>query len=493
MRLADVLQWLVTAELQGDETATIRGVTADSRQVKPGDLFICLPGFTVDGHDYAAQAVERGAAALLVEKFLPIPVPQIRVADSRRAMAIVADRFFRHPTRQMRLIGVTGTNGKTTVTYLLEKIFADAGYKTGLVGTIQHKVDGQWLPSRNTTPDVLELQGMFRQMADAGTDYAMMEVSSHALALGRVRGCFFRTAIFTNLTRDHLDFHSSMEEYLNAKALLFAGLGNSYGAMPQFAVLNADEAASERLAQVTAHPVVTYGMRNSADVRAKNVDLRPDGTEFDMDTFRGSTRLRLRLVGLFNVYNALAATAAALLEGVDLEQIRRSLERMDGVPGRFERVSDGEDIHVIVDYAHTPDSLQNVLQAIRGFAKGRVLCVVGCGGDRDRGKRPQMAQVAVEYSDLAIFTSDNPRSEDPQQILADMAAGVQDKKERWISLVDRREAIFEAIRRAGAGDTVLIAGKGHETYQIIGRQTVSFDDREVAKEALREKRKPGER
>lgn len=493
MLLADVQRWLVAAELRGEPTTAIGGISVDSRRVKPGDLFICVPGFTADGHDFAPQAVERGAVALLVERFLPISVPQIRVADARRAMAIVADRYFRRPTRQLRLLGVTGTNGKTTVTYLLEKIFADAGCKTGLVGTIRHKVGDEWIPSRNTTPDVWELQDMFRRMADAGTDYAVMEVSSHALALGRVRGCFFRTAIFTNLSRDHLDFHRSMDDYLYAKSLLFAGLGNGYGDEPQFAVINADDPASERLSQVTAHPVVTYGVRKPADVRAQNVVLRPDGTEMEIETFRGSARLRLQLVGLFNVYNVLAATAAALLEGLDLEQIRRSLEQMGGVPGRFERVTDGGDIHVIVDYAHTPDSLKNVLQAIRGFAEGRLFCVVGCGGDRDRGKRPQMAQVAVEYSDLAIFTSDNPRSEDPRQILADMEAGVQDKKGRWISLVDRRKAIFEAIRRAAAGDTVLIAGKGHETYQIVGQKTLPFDDREVAKEALRMRRKPGER
>ncbi|OJF17482.1 MAG: UDP-N-acetylmuramoyl-L-alanyl-D-glutamate--2,6-diaminopimelate ligase [Bacillaceae bacterium G1] len=493
MLLADIQRWLITAEIRGEASTAVHGIAADSRRVKPGDLFICLPGFTVDGHDFAEQAVQKGACALLVERFLPLAVPQLRVTDTRRAMAIIADRFFRQPTQQLRLIGVTGTNGKTTVTYLLEKIFSDAGHKTGLIGTIRHKVGDTWIPSHNTTPDALDLQQMFRQMVDAGADYAVMEVSSHALQLGRVRGCFFRTAVFTNLSRDHLDFHGTMEEYLWAKSLLFSGLGNSYGDVTQFAVLNADDPAADRLAQVTAQPVVTYGVRKPADVKALKMELRPDGTVVDVETFHGAIRLRLQLVGLFNVYNALAAMTVALLEGLDLEQIGASLEQVTGVPGRFERIDEGGDIHVIVDYAHTPDSLQNVLQAIRGFSPGRIICVVGCGGDRDRGKRPLMAQVAVEYSDLAVFTSDNPRSEDPERILADMAAGVLNQSGRWISIVDRREAIFEAIRRAKAGDTVLIAGKGHETYQIVGQQTLPFDDREVARLALQERRKSGER
>lgn len=492
MQLSDVQELLVTAAIRGQATTTFSGIQADSRKVVPGDLFICLPGYTVDGHDFAAQAVERGAVALLVERFLPIAVPQVRVRDARRAMAIVASHFFGLPTQEMKLIGVTGTNGKTTITYLLEKIFADAGYKTGLVGTIRHKVGEQWLPSRNTTPDVLELQSMFRQMADLGTEYVIMEVSSHALELGRVRGSLFRTAVFTNLTQDHLDFHASMEQYWFAKSLLFSGLGNSYGKMRQYAVLNADDPSALRLARVTAHPVITYGIHHESDVQAVGIDLRPEGTTVDVNTYRGSVRLHLKMVGLFNVYNALAALAAAMLEGLELHQIRDSLEQMPGVPGRFERIAEGQDVHVIVDYAHTPDSLVNVLKAIRGFAKGRVLCVVGCGGDRDRGKRPQMARVAVDYSDLAIFTSDNPRSEDPENILDEMEAGVQDEPRRWLRVADRREAIFEAIRRARPGDTVLIAGKGHETYQIIGQQMLPFDDREVAREALRERSKSGE-
>ncbi len=492
MLLADIQRWMVTAQARGDLSTVIGGIAADSRRVKPGDLFICLKGFTVDGHDFAAQAVERGAVALLVEKFLPVSVPQLRVSDTRRAMAIVADRFYRRPTQQLRLFGVTGTNGKTTVTYLLEKIFSDAGYKTGLIGTIQHKVGEAWIPSLNTTPDVLDLQDMFRRMVDAGTEVAIMEVSSHALALGRVRGCFFRTAVFTNLTREHLDFHVTMEEYLHAKSLLFSGLGNSYGDTPRWAVLNADDPASERLAQMTAQPVLTYGIRHAADVRVRHLDLRPDKTVLEVDTFCGPARMQLQLVGLFNAYNVLAALAVALSEGMDLENVCASLEQMRGVPGRFERIDDGGDVHVIVDYAHTPDSLQNVLSAVREFAKGRVICVVGCGGDRDRGKRPQMAQVAVEYSDLAIFTSDNPRSEDPERILAEMAAGVPNCRDRWLSIVDRRDAIFEAIHRAQAGDTVLIAGKGHETVQIVGQQMLPFDDREVAREALRARRRSGE-
>ncbi|GJM72268.1 hypothetical protein HMSSN036_44840 [Paenibacillus macerans] len=374
---------------------------------------------------------------------------------------------------------------------MIERILEDQGRSTGLIGTIQRKFAGRTYPMSGTTPESLELQRYLHEMAEGGAAYCVMEVSSHALDQGRVKGTHFRTAVFTNLTQDHLDYHNTMEEYRGAKGLFFSRLGNNYPANPDersYAVLNADDPASSYFAKQTAAETITYGVENEADVRASDISVTAKGTSFHVDTFQGSADISLRMVGKFNVYNALAAIAAALLEGIPLERIKASLEAVKGVEGRVEAVDEGQSFAVIVDYAHTPDGLENVLRTVNEFAKGRVICVFGCGGDRDRTKRPIMGRIAAKYAHHVIVTSDNPRTEDPDAILSDIEQGLIGDgvdRSRYELIVDRREAIQKAIEMASREDVVLIAGKGHETYQLIGTAVLDFDDRIVAKEAIR--------
>lgn len=490
--LRELIRPLILAKVTGlDQDVEIHGLQTDSRYVRPGDLFIALRGFSVDGHDYVEEAVGKGAAAVLVEEPMEVDVPCVLVPDSRRAMAVIANAFYHAPTQRLKLIGVTGTNGKTTTVHLIQKILSDHGKPTGTIGTISMRIADREYPVRNTTPDAVELQQGFHMMCEAGLSHAAIEVSSHALDLGRTRGCLFHIAVFTNLSQDHLDYHKTMEQYREAKGLLFSQLGNHYpthGSSGQVAVLNADDEASAYFSRITPAQVVTYGIEKEADVRAENVNVTSEGTSFMLRTFRGSIAIQLQMVGKFSVYNALAAATVALLEGISLEDIAKSLESVKGVPGRFERVDQGAPCTVLVDYAHTPDSLKNVLLTIRQFAQGEVYCVVGCGGDRDRAKRPIMARIAALHSDTAVFTSDNPRSENPEAIVDDMMAGLEGVSSGKIKrIVDRREAIHYAIQQAKPGDVVLIAGKGHETYQEICGVRYDFDDREVAREALKEK------
>ncbi|MFC4808284.1 UDP-N-acetylmuramoyl-L-alanyl-D-glutamate--2,6-diaminopimelate ligase [Paenibacillus sp. GCM10023250] len=493
MRVKELASLLLTAVLVGEGETELSGVEIDSRQAGPGTLFICLRGHRVDGHDYAAQAVANGASAIVAERLLelPSPVPQIIVKDGRHAMAVIADYYYRQPSRRLKLIGVTGTNGKTTTTYLIERILKDAGHSPGVIGTVEMRYADRAVPMSGTTPEALELQRSLDAMAEAGTDYCVMEVSSHALEQGRVKGCRYRTAIFTNLTQDHLDYHQTMERYAAAKGLLFSRLGNEFAASPEdrlFAVLNADDPASPGYADATAAEVVTYGIERDADVRASNVRMTARGTAFRAETFAGSADITLRMVGKYNVYNALGAISAALIEGIPLRHVKASLEAVPGVPGRVEAVEAGQPFAVIVDYAHTPDGLENVLKAVKEFAAGRVLCVFGCGGDRDRTKRPLMGRISARYADYSFVTSDNPRTEDPLQILADVEAGLLADgvaQDRYELLADRRAAIQKAVEMARRGDVVLIAGKGHETYQDVQGVKYDFDDREVAKEAIR--------
>ncbi|WP_308638910.1 UDP-N-acetylmuramoyl-L-alanyl-D-glutamate--2,6-diaminopimelate ligase [Paenibacillus silvisoli] len=490
MRVEQLAGLLLTSVLVGDGTAEVGSIETDSRRVTPGCVFICLRGHKVNGHDYAPEAVSRGAVALVVERLLDLPVPQLVVKDSRHAMAVIADHYYGHPSRRLKLIGVTGTNGKTTTTYLIEKILSDAGFSAGVIGTVEMRYGGKTFPMSGTTPGALELQRSLAAMVEEGTDYCVMEVSSHALEQGRVKGSRYRIAIFTNLTQDHLDYHETMERYAAAKGLLFSRLGNEYGAPEErlFAVLNADDPASPRYADVTAADVVTYGIDKDADVRADKVRITAHGTAFHVETFAGSADITLRMAGKYNVYNALGAISACLIEGVPLWQIKKSLEAIPGVPGRVEAVQGGQPFAVIVDYAHTPDGLKNVLSAVKEFAAGRIICVFGCGGDRDRTKRPQMGRIAAEIADYAIITSDNPRTEDPNRILLDIEAGLIEDNvpaTRYELLADRKTAIQKAVEMARRDDVVLIAGKGHETYQDIMGVKTDFDDREVAKEAIR--------
>ncbi|MCP8970248.1 UDP-N-acetylmuramoyl-L-alanyl-D-glutamate--2,6-diaminopimelate ligase [Ectobacillus ponti] len=483
MKLHTLLSCLHDFPQLPEANPDIAAIEMDSRKIQEGSLFVCIAGFTVDGHDYAAQAAANGAAAIVAERPLEVDVPVIIVKDSSRALAVLADFFYGQPTQQLHLIGITGTNGKTTTSHLIDDILREHGVTTGLIGTIGIKVAETVLEAKNTTPDALALQQAFYLMREKQVTHAVMEVSSHALHLGRVHGCDYDVAVFTNLTQDHLDYHGTMEAYKQAKGLLFSQLGNSYHhSRPKYAVLNSDDAATKDYIAGTQATVFTYGIDNESHVMARDIEMTSGGTMFTLITPQGHVRVQMKLVGKFNVYNVLAAIAACLVSGIPLETILRAIGKLQGVPGRFELVDAGQDFTVIVDYSHTPDSLENALGTIRQFAKGHVYCVVGCGGDRDRSKRPLMAAIAARSADTAIFTSDNPRSEDPHIILDEMTAGVSSGSYEVIS--DRKAAIERAVALAEKDDIILIAGKGHETYQIIGAQVYDFDDRLVAKEAI---------
>lgn len=486
MKLSKLLEHLHLLIPYNGEDVEITSIDNDNRKVQNGSLFICIKGYTVDGHDFAESAVQNGARAVLSERPLQLDVPVIIVKDTVRAMAVLADAFYGHPTKALRLIGITGTNGKTTTSHMIEKIFADKGERTGLIGTMYTKIADKTIDTKNTTPESLTLQKTFNQMVQDGVETAVMEVSSHALDLGRVHGCDFDVAVFTNLTQDHLDYHKTMEEYKRAKSLLFAQLGNTYDqTRPKFAVLNADDPASEMFVRSTAAHVITYGIDHPSDFRAENIEITAAGTKFDIVFGNKKYPMAIQLIGKFSVYNILASMAAAYVSGIDLPSIIHSLEAIEGVAGRFELVNAGQDFTVIVDYAHTPDSLENVLKTVQQFARKRVFVVVGCGGDRDRTKRPIMAQIACRYATDPIFTSDNPRSEDPIAILKEMEEGVQGST--YLTIPNRKEAIKTAVNQASSGDVILIAGKGHETYQIIGDVVHDFDDRQVAREAIKER------
>lgn len=483
MKLQELLKTLHSFIPFSGDDPEITSIENDNRKVQKGSLFVCIKGYTVDGHDFAGSAVQNGAVAILAEKPMSLDVPVIIVNDTNRAMAVLADAFYGQPTKKLHLIGVTGTNGKTTTSHLIEKILSDAGKKTGLIGTLYTKIGEETLETKNTTPESLTLQKTFKKMSDSQVNSVVMEVSSHALDLGRVHGCDFDVAVFTNLTQDHLDYHLTMDEYKRAKSLLFSQLGNTFSLeKPKFAVLNADDSASDLYRKSTAAHVVTYGIDHKADIQAKKIEMSSTGTSFILETQAGEYPVEIQLIGKFSIYNVLASAAAALVSGIAIKDIIQSLSTVKGVAGRFELVNAGQNFTVIVDYAHTPDSLENVLKTIQQFAKKKIYVVVGCGGDRDRTKRPIMAKIACQYATDPIFTSDNPRSEDPLAILSEMEEGV--RGEKYTVVPDRREAIKLAVNQASQGDIILIAGKGHETYQIIGSQVHDFDDRLTAKEAI---------
>lgn len=469
-----------------EERYEIIGISNNHQKVEKGHLFICIKGYSFDGHEFAKEAVNNGAVAIVAERPLQLDVPVILVKDSKKAMAILADAFYQHPTQKMHLIGITGTNGKTTTSHLVDSIFKDANYSTGLIGTINIKIGNKVLETKNTTPDSLELQKVFYEMCAEKIDTGIMEVSSHALVQGRVNGCDYDVAVFTNLTQDHLDYHHTMEEYKRAKSLLFSKLGNTYSTKhPKFAVLNADEEVAELFAGETSAHIVTYGIEKAADFQAVSITYHSNGVIFTLLSPEGERKVHLPLAGEFNVYNALAAIATAYVSKVPFQSIIQSVEQAEGVPGRFELVNGGQKFAVIVDYAHTPDGLENVLRTIQQFADKRVFCVVGCGGDRDPSKRPLMAKIACKWATDPIFTSDNPRSEEPTAIIEDMERGVEG--EQYIVEPDRKTAIERAIDLAEEGDVVLIAGKGHETYQIIGDKVHDFDDRLISLHAIQKK------
>ena len=479
--LAEIIKGIEVQASSGNSQVIVRGMSMDSRRVQPGDLFACVSGFKVDGHDYAVKAIASGAVALVVDHFLPLDVPQIKVSNVRQAVGAFAAAVNDHPSERLELVGVTGTNGKTTITYLIEKIGAKHGKKVGLIGTLGSRIDGREIPGERTTPEAIEVQKLLGDMVAEGVNLAVMEVSSHAMDLGRVSGCEFDAGIFTNLTQDHLDYHKTMEDYLHAKSSLFSNLVGKK--QPKISILNGDDSSFSKLSQASAARVVSYGIDKEVDYRAENVEVTSEGVRFEVRCREGIQTIQYSTPGFFSVYNALAAFVWGVERGYNPGSVAEALAEIPGVPGRFESIRLGQPFQVIVDYAHTPDGLENVVRTARGFTKGRLITVFGCGGDRDRGKRPLMGGAASQWSDFVIVTSDNPRTEDPDQIIKEVLIGINGVDH--VTLRDRREAIWSACRMAKAEDTILIAGKGHETYQIFGTEVHPFDDREVAREALR--------
>jgi UDP-N-acetylmuramoyl-L-alanyl-D-glutamate--2,6-diaminopimelate ligase len=485
-------------------TVEITGLAYDSRSVRPGELFVCVTGFSSDGHDFAPQAVARGAAALLVERPLGLGVPEVLVESARAGMGPIAARFFGDPTSELRVVGVTGTNGKTTTAYLVRALFEAGGEQCGLLGTVKSVVGALERPVSRTTPEAIDLQADFRAMLEGGDRACAMEVSSHALELGRADAIHFAAAVFTNLTQDHLDFHETMEDYFQAKRRLFSG-----ARPPGVSVVNVGDPYGGRLAAEIDGARTFAVEHEGAEYRATGVRCDFHGCRFTLHSPAGERELVLPMPGRFNVANALGALAVVHALGGELDVLVAALERGVSVPGRFEPVNEGQDFAVLVDYAHTPDSLENVLRAARELTgsgagiEGRVLCVFGAGGDRDRGKRPLMGEVAARLADVALVTSDNPRSEEPEQIIAEIMAGVArvDRGELSVgqgseapavrSMPDRRAAIGEAIARGRRGDVLVIAGKGHEQGQeLAGGRKQPFDDVTVAREALRAREGP---
>jgi UDP-N-acetylmuramoyl-L-alanyl-D-glutamate--2,6-diaminopimelate ligase len=462
-----------------EASVDVSEIAYDARRVTHGALFACVPGFRADGHDFAAEAVERGAAALLVERSLDLPVPQLVVGDVREAMAHAADAFYGHPTRELAVGGVTGTNGKTTTAFLLYAILAAAGRRPALVGTIETRVGGERRAVKHTTPESVDLQRTFREMVDAGDRSCALEASSHGSELKRLVGVRFHALAFTNLSQEHLDLHGTLDAYFDAKRRLFVE-PDVDGRRPRAAVNVGDEHGrrlADELRALGDRPL-TFGLAGDAELRPDDLDVSASGSRFSVDGLALETALR----GRFNVENVLAAVALARLFEVEDEAIASGVVHLRGVPGRFEAVDEGQPFAVLVDYAHTPRALENVLAEARALAERRLVCVFGCGGDRDRGKRPVMGGVASRLADEVIVTSDNPRSEDPLAIIAEVVAGAEGDVEVD---PDRARAIERALDRADEGDVVVIAGKGHEGGQEFAGETIPFDDREVARDALR--------
>ena len=477
------------ARIAGDD-AVITSIERDSRQVGAGALFACIAGAHVDAHSFIPNVARAGARAILTQREsvdVPDGISVLHVPNIEEALDVIVPYFYDYPARAMRVIGITGTNGKTTTSYLTRAILRHAGRRVGLIGTIQVMMEDEVFHTANTTPDVIVMQQLLAEMRTRKMDTVVMEVSSHALDQGRVAGIEFDTAVFTNLTQDHLDYHKTMENYAHAKARLFDLVSAEGAKTGKTAVLNADDAWSKAMRAHTRCPIISYGVAHDADLMAHNVHLAQDGMDLTL-VHKGADvgSLHVGITGLFNVSNVLAATGTALAENVPTADIVAALTAFTGVPGRFELVRAGQDFSVIVDYAHTPDGMENVLRTARAVTAERIIAVFGCGGDRDRTKRPIMGRMAAELADIVVLTSDNPRTEDPAAILDEVETGVLpvigDKP--YEKLVDRRTAIFHAVQRAQKGDTVVILGKGHENYQILKDKTIHFDDRETAREAI---------
>lgn len=470
--------------INGNTDINIDKMTIDSRKAGEGVLFIAMVGMSVDGHKFIPSAYEKGTRAVVTEHTIdniPKDMTVIQVDNARDALAVMAGNFYNYPSRQLNMIGVTGTNGKTSTTYFIESVLSYIKRKTAVIGTVEIRIGGQKREidfATSTTPDTIELNQMLRIMADEGCDDVVMEVSSHSLELKKVKGIDFKVGVFTNLTQDHLDFHKTMDNYCAAKAKLFK--------MCQQGVVNADDKWADQIIKDATCNIITYSIDKPSDLQAKDIEYLMDRVHFTVNIKGEDVRFELKVPGRFSVYNALSAIGAMLAMGVSVEDIKAGINNIKGVPGRIQNIPNDKGFNVIVDYAHTPDGLENIINSVREFTKGRVITVFGCGGDRDRTKRPVMGKIVAELSDIAVVTSDNPRSEKPEDILAEIETGVKPVTDKYEMIVDRKEAIKRAVEIAEKGDSVIIAGKGHENYQILGDKTIHFDDAEVAKEILGE-------
>lgn len=479
MKLQELLRGVAVKSSTAADDLEIREVRYDSRAVQAGDLFVAIRGFATDGHQYIGKALEQGAVAIVCEE-APAGVPAVVVENARQALAEIAANRFGHPADSMVMLGVTGTNGKTTTTYLVKHMLEDAGHKVGLIGTNQNLIGDEVIETERTTPESYELHALFARMRDAGCTHVIMEVSSHSLVLDRVYGIPFAVGAFTNLTQDHLDFHKTMEEYRKAKAMLFS--------ISEKGVINLDDDAAQAMLSDAKCPCMTFSCeKDAADLTAKNIRLNADGVEFVATTKGELARVKLPIPGHFSVENALAALGMVLQTGMPLADAAHSLVTATGVKGRVEVVPTDTDYTVLIDYAHTPDGVENVLRAVRGFAKGRVIALFGCGGDRDRTKRPKMGKIAADLADFCVVTSDNPRTEDPKTIIDDILEGMKDTKTPMEVIVDRPEAIHWALAHAKKDDVIVLMGKGHETYQEINHVKHHMDEREIVASFFRNK------
>ncbi len=485
MRLKKIMEGIEYEPLGPVPDMEIARVTSDSRSVARGDMFIAFRGYSINGHKFIKEAVDRGAKVILAEEDFAGPdgVVKILVRDTRAATPAIAGNFYGHPSKKLKMIGVTGTNGKTTITYVIESILREAGEGSGVIGTINYRLNGRVVPARNTTPGPLELQSMLCEIAGTGARYAVMEVSSHALDQGRADGILFDAGIFTNITPEHLDYHKTLSEYYTAKAKIF-----SYMKENGVAILNKDDKLVARLEKTLKLKILSYGLNKGSEVTARGVRLSLDDSDFTVVTPGGEFKVSTRLVGRHNVSNILAAAAAAHSLGIGEEAIKAGIEAIDFVPGRLEPVDCGQPFKVFVDFAHTEDALNNVLGLLKDTSHGDIITVFGCGGSRDRSKRPLMGEAACKLSDRVVITSDNPRFEEPDKIIEEIVLGVKGKFDNYEIEPDRRKAIEIAIASATDGSIVIIAGKGHENYQVVGNAELPFDDREVAREILRKKK-----
>lgn len=491
MILSELTKGIEAIKKIGSSEIDISGISIDSNKIEKGYLFVALRGENTDGHKYLGPAINNGAAAVLVERtpeIIPEGAAVIEVPDTREALSGVSANFYGHPTNELKLVGITGTNGKTTVTYMLESIWDTEGLCSSVLGTIDYRFGGKSRESLMTTPEAHDLMRMFREMRDEGVEISAMEVSSHALDKRRVEDCEFDAAVFTNLTQDHMDYHKTFENYLNAKKRLFTEVLERSGKDKKYSIINIDDPYGERIANEAKGQVVTYSAHNpSALVYAESSEITENGIEATVKTPKGDLTIKSKLFGAHNLSNLLAAAGTAVMLGSPIDSIEQGLSRITSVPGRLEGIQNSLGIAVLVDYAHTPDALENVLNASRPLTSGRLILVFGCGGDRDRAKRPQMGLIGRELSDILLVTSDNPRTESPEKIIDDIEEGVLSSKSSdkpYFRIADRKEAITHAIELARENDTVLIAGKGHEDYQIIGKKKFPFDDREIASDAI---------